>query len=226
MSKTDAIDNSKLSNSAQSSFSGEQEALVREFQSRLQYLSMGYEVWSRSFGLGLDFNESLDRLKERLDRGVSKENLTKDLHLEIASAIGMQAKIIAEAGSEELADRHWLEAAEHVSSSLTKRQGRPVNPVLELHLAGLMALVEEFSGLRVFARRDRNSEYDPHFPKGISKIIPEVAKRWDSEITDTQLVNLVKKIRKQPSTMGNSFGSLFPGYGRSWTPCPDQDVVF
>lgn len=113
----------------------------------------------------------------------------------------------------EVNESHVRAAGEQVVTTIKPSRGRPGNPLLELHVEGLVAIVQEFSGKPVLSQRYKDSVYAPEFPDGISQIIPKIVQKWDKDITTTQLVNMVCNIRKKYAGKPLRFVELFPGYG-------------
>jgi len=185
---------------------------VAEFRSRLNFLSQSY-LQSKTF---YQDALSLNRDVERLRRGFSRKRLASHpgtrIHpiLEIAIS-GEMLRLVSQTGNDDL-KTHLRPAVESVLHTFRDRRGRPVGELLQLHVSGLVATVQTFSGKPVRARRTRNSVYDPHFAEGISQTIPLVVKDWDSTVTETQLVNIVRDIRRAHAGKPHHFEDLFPQY--------------
>lgn len=191
---------------------------IPEFLSRLKYICASYEFFSKSFGACPTFNDSLDILSLRLAEGCSADDLTEGLDHWVAVIVGQEAEELAAAEESKVLPKHTLEAARALSQRARKIPGRPKDTVLEHHVEGLVALIHEFSGKHVKARRDKNSVYDPHFAGPASLVIPVIVKPWGASINDTQLVNMVRKIQKRHGERPPAFASLFPGYNLTWRP--------
>lgn len=219
MSETDAKDMAGSIDRKGKAASGEfNHPHIPEFISRLKYICDSYEFFSKSFGSCATFNDSLDILSVRLGEGCSGDNLTEGLDHCVATTVGHKAKELAVAEGSEVQPKHKIEAARVLSQRARKIQGRPKDKVLEFHVEGLIALIHEFSGKTVKARRDKNSVYEPHFAGDASKVVPLIVKPWGASISTTQLVNLVRKIQKRHGERPPAFASLFPGYNLTLTP--------
>lgn len=192
-----------------------QEELISEFKNRLQFLTQSYAASQKVVEGGDTFNESLERLRRSLTRTRILKRRGKRLHREIEMLVSLHARRMAEAEGVDVNISHIRAGGQHVVRMINSLRGRPENPMLEFHVTGLVALIQEFSGLPVLSQREKDSVYEPHFPEGISQIVPIIVQKWDQSITTTQLVNLVRKIRKKYAGKPLRFHELFPLYGAS-----------
>lgn len=187
--------------------------LTEEFKKRLKYLTENYAACREFIATGDTFNESLERLRRALKRKRILKSKGTRIHPEIEFLLSHQAQRLAETEGLVVNESHIRAAGEYVVATIKSRRGRPRNSILEHHVATLIALVQEFSGKPVLSQKNTNSVYAPSFPEGISQIIPNIVQLWDKEITTTQLVNMVRKIRKQYAGKPLRFYDLFPTYG-------------
>ncbi len=194
-----------------------QQAVLTEFRKRLEFLKESYRFARKALRDDqIWFNESRRRLRRRV-RTKRKAKVRGDrVHPEIEIVITHHARRIAAAEGREVSQRDANEAARIAVSLLKSRRGRPENRVLEHHVIGLMALVQNFSLKPVVARRHRNSVYDPHFAEGLSQIVPTVFHNIDPRITTTSLVNIVLKAKRRQDGSEPLFRDLFPFYGASF----------
>lgn len=118
-------------------------------------------------------------------------------------------------GSPGTAQRHVEQAGEITLGLLRPRRGRPDDLLLEVHVKGLVALLQEMIGTPVIARRHRNSVYDPHFADGISQLVAMFFRDLDESITVTHLVEIVRRTRSEYAGEPLRFSDLFPLYGAS-----------
>jgi len=187
--------------------------LMGEFKNRLQYLTQSYHVFKHVLSDRESLNESLERLRRALKRKRILKSKGTRLHPEIELLLSHHARQFAEAEGVAVNEDHIRAAGERVIETIKPRRGRPDNNILDYHVAGLVALIHEFSGKPVLGHRYKASVYEPGFPEGISQIIPIIMKKWDESITTTQLVNVVRKIRKKYAEKPLRFCDLFPTYG-------------
>ncbi len=187
--------------------------LLSELQNRLRYLTDSYAASLQLFETGDSFNESLERLRRGLKRTRILNRRGKRLHPEIELLLSHHARRMADQEGVEVNESHIRAAGEHVVSTIKARRGRPEKPMLEFHVTGLMAVVQEFSGKPVLSQRYKDSVYGPGFQEGVNQIIPNIVQKWDAEVTTTQLVNMVQNIRKNYAGKPLRFQELFPLYG-------------
>ena len=189
-----------------------QDELIKELQNRLKFLTESYALAQHIYDDQDSFNESLERLRRGLERKRVIKRKGKRLHPEIELLLSYHARYLAKLDNVKLNKSHIRAAAEYVTKTIKPRRGRPHNHMLEHHVEGLVAIVQEFSGKPVLSQRYKDSVYAPEFPEGISKIIPLIVQKWDTKITTTQLVNMVQKIRRKYAGKPMRFLDIFPGY--------------
>jgi hypothetical protein len=91
--------------------------------------------------------------------------------------------------------------------------------VLRHHVEGLMALIQQMSGKPVWAQRyTKDEQYQPHFPKGVSSIIPQFFQEFDPTISTNTLANIVRQARHKYAGKRMEFRSYFPLYGGQFDP--------
>lgn len=147
--------------------------LVEEFKDRLELLGQSF-LFGR-VALANDkvaFNDSLKRLRRSLARKRKAKRRGKRLHPEVEMVITHHAKKLAASEGAEVVQRH-VELAGHKALEVLKpRRGRGDDRLLDHHVAGLVSLIQQYTGLPVLAYRTRNSVYDPHFAEGGSSAVP------------------------------------------------------
>lgn len=187
--------------------------IVPEFKRRLGYIRSSFCIAQRALTNDhAEFSHSLARLRRRV-RSAHRPNGQGDrIHPEIETVITHLARKLAEADGCEVAQRHANAAARIAVNQLKPTRGRPDDRVLGHHVRGLMAVIQETTGLPVIARRDRNSIYGLHFADGAGQLVPQLFQDIDPTITTTRLVNIVRKVRKEFAGRSFRFLDLFPFY--------------
>ena len=206
------------------------EELVAEFRHRLAYVMHGYEFAKQAIASDMFYNKDLARLKRSLARKHKRRGKGSRLHPEIEMVISNLARQLAKDEGVKVNGDHVAEAATIASRLLKPRRGRPDDAVLEHHVTGLVALIQQYSGMPVLARRYRNSVYDPHFAAGVSRIVPMQFENRAAGVTQRRLVRIVEQIRSEYAGKPLRFLDLFPGYGvkpdaDGMQPMPGQRVV-
>ncbi|WP_161595917.1 hypothetical protein [Flavisphingopyxis soli] len=198
--------------------------IVAEFIARLDYLKKSYQFSRKIPSDNVAFNNSLVRLRRGMRRKRKASSPGERLHYEIEMVISHHARLFAKQDGCELDGRHIRKGSERALELLNPRRGRPDDQYLELHVQGLVALIQEFAGVRVLARRDRNSVYEPHFAQGVSSIIALVFEDPSEGVTNTKLVGIVRKTRLNYANRPLRFLDLFPGYGATTTKDGELDL--
>ena len=192
--------------------------LVNEFKKRLGYLEESYRASRRFEPEDETFNQSLRRLRRSLASRRTSRRPRKRLHPEIEMEISLQAQRLAEGEGPKVEPRHVGEAVKLAVERLTPRRGRPDDIMLEFHVKGLVALIQEFSGLAVLPSRYSGPDlYEPRFAGTISSIVPLIFRGIDESISETRLVNIVRKLRREHAGKELRFLDLFPLYGATVT---------
>jgi len=199
-------------------------AIVASFIDRLKYLERGCRFAKTMLQSDqVAFNESLKRLKDqlaRIDRGqhlAFERSADTRLHPELELLINVEAR--KRAGIDQGAallpahQPHIMAAARQIASSQTPRRGRPGRGALMLYLEGLVALIIEVTGKPVMAPRTSNSVYEPRLAGAAGQVIRMFADYVEPGLSDTTLVNMVGKIRRQNAGKAMKFDHLFPFYG-------------
>lgn len=163
------------------------------------------------------YNKTLTRLRRALARKRKKKILGERIHPMIEMVISKFAREFAAVDHAKVSPKHIEMAAQKALTILKPRRGRPDDEMLDLHVAGLVALIQETSGSPVIARKTRNSVYEPHFGEGASQLVPIVFRDVDASISNTRLINSVRKVRKKYAGKPLRFRNLFPFYGGSVT---------
>lgn len=190
--------------------------ITAEFSKRLAFVQGNFRFAQKTLRDDqIWFNESLRRLRRRVKSTRKAKVRGERVHPEIETVITLHARRLAAENGREVCQRDANEAARIAVTELKSRPGRPENRALEHHVIGLMALIQNFSGRPVAARRSRNSVYHPHFPDRLSQIVPEFFKNIDRRITTTSLVNIVLRVQREQAGKEQRFLDLFPFYGAS-----------
>ncbi|MEM7781528.1 MAG: hypothetical protein AAF697_14160 [Pseudomonadota bacterium] len=137
----------------------------------------------------------------------------KRVHPAIEVEITRRAKLLARAEDRHVTEADVDGAASELMGSLSKLRGAPKNEFLRYHVAGLMALVQQFFGQPVLAQREKPGEYAPHFADGVSQIVPRVFEQIDPTVRLTTLVEYAISIRTEYAGKKLDFLELFPTYG-------------
>lgn len=114
-------------------------------------------------------------------------------------------------------------AAAQVAKSVDPISHRPRDDNLVHSVEGLIALIQEFSGRPIIPRRNRNSDYEPHFAPGVSQLVPQVFKAVEPDVTTTQLVTIAESARRKWAGRRPTFSEYFPAYGLG--PRPDGSLI-
>ena len=194
---------------------GRRAELLAEFLKRLSYVQASYR-----FALRLSkhsFNESLARLQRTVRDGPTLAGRGELLHPYLQLAINLHARRLATERTRrpdaEIIKEDVANAAVHVASTVKANRGRPSSQVLDHHVAGLMALIQETCGLTLKAIRETSADgYGPRLP-GVSQILLFTLREVDPSITETQLVNKVQQLRRNYADKPMRFRDFFPFYG-------------
>lgn len=186
--------------------------LVDELQKRLRYIEANYSFCKETSEGRQSFNESIETIARSLRRKRRSSLELKRVHPAIETEISRRAKLLAEAQSRDVNQADINAAAEDLIAAVKKLRGRPRNEYLHKHVAGVIALLQQFIGKPVIAHRFRNSDYDPHFVDGISQAVPLIFGQIDPEVTLTTLVEHAIAIREEYAGKQLDFLDLFPAY--------------
>lgn len=186
--------------------------LVDEFQKRLRYLAANYSMCKRGSERRQNFNDSIESIKRSLKRKRHSSLKLKRVHPAIELEITRRARRIAAAEDRDVNQADVNSAATELMASLPKLRGAPKNEFLRYHVAGVMALVQQFVGLPVLAHREKPGEYAPHFADGISQVVPQIFKLIDPDVRLTTLVECAISIRSEYAGKKLDFLDLFPTY--------------
>lgn len=187
-------------------------ARLAEFGRRFRYILC-------SFRLGLEtvsFNASLARLKRTVRFGRQSPGRGDRVHPFLEIVINHRARELAarRSGAPDagLTQADVDRAAAWVASNVAPVRGRPRAQLLDHHVGGLMALIEQYCGQPLIARRnDSTGNYDPRLI-GPARILLHL-KEVDPSITETQLVNKVRQIRRSSAGSPRCFRDVYPMYG-------------
>lgn len=177
----------------------------------------GYCLCSFRFGhQTVAFNRSLDRLRRTIKLGRQSPGRGERVHPFLEIVISRRARNLATDRTgrpdAELTQADVEEAAAWAARSMSPIRGRPRAQLLDHHVAGLMALIEEYSGKAVIARRnDSSGNYDPRLI-GTARILLHL-KEVDRAITETQLVHKVCQVRRKHAGKRLRFSDFYPLYG-------------
>lgn len=183
-----------------------------EFLRRLDYVLASFRLGREM----TDFNASLARLKRTVERGRQARARGDRVHPAIEIAINLHARRFAhertgDAGAP-LTPEDVKKAAAWVASTVKPIRGRPRLALLDHHVAGLMALIQQFTGTAVLA--SRSSGTDRYTPRliGAARVLLHL-REIDSTITETSLVGKVLKVRRTYAGRPLRFRDFYPLYG-------------
>lgn len=143
------------------------------------------------------------------------------LHIEIDLALSYLARKFAgerDPALLEVLPEDWKRAARHIVDTIPIKKGAPPATQLRRHVEGMMALIQEFSGLPVVVSRVRNGKYDPHFGQGVSRIIPDFFRTIDPVLSEAKLARMVLDARKRLKGKRARFSSYYPCYNSTIHP--------
>lgn len=187
--------------------------LTNEFRKKLIYLLRQFQL-ERTLTNFETFNGSLAHVKKIVADKADAADIGK-MHMQIQLAIMNQAKEYANerenSHEARISGDDKMRAMELVASKLKPVMGKPHAEVLHRTVAGLMALAQETTGRPVMARKTRGLFEERHLSPGISQILLEL-QRVDPSITETQLANIVFRMRKKYKGRPMRFADFYPGY--------------
>jgi len=195
--------------------SARERELVEELKKRLSYLAANYSLCKQTSQDRQSFNDSIETIARSLRRKRRSSLELKRVHPAIEMEISRRAKLSAEAQSRAVGQTDVDEAAVEFISTVRKLKGRPKNAYLHYHVAGVIALLQQFTGKPVIAHRDKNSDRNPHFIEGISQAIPLIFGRIDPDVTFISLIECTIAVRQEYAGKTLDFLKLFPTYGAS-----------
>jgi hypothetical protein len=191
--------------------------LNEEYLRRLNYIARHFLAVRGHFGDVLEFNRSLKRLQRAVNGEAPQSAEQRRLHYELEMIISHHARKLANErtghADTALIPADIEAAAQIVVSTIRPRRGRPKDAILRYHVEGLMALIQQMSGMPVMATREKDDDYVPHFPDGISTIVPTFFQALDDSISTTTLANFVIGARTKYAGTQMRFMSFFPLYG-------------
>lgn len=185
---------------------------LAEFTRRFGYCLCSYRLGHETVG----FNRSLARLRRTVELGRRSPGKGERVHPYLEIVINRLAHDLATARTGRpdaaLTQTDVEKAAAWTARCISPVRGRPRAQLLDHHVAGLMALIEDFSGKRVIARRnDSSGNYDPRLI-GPGRILLHL-KEVDPTLTETQLVNKVLQVRRDFAGKRMCFRDFHPLYG-------------
>lgn len=197
------------------------EEIRSKFMRRMELLERSYRsVREVSAAQRATFNQSLARLKRhlaRIERGdirpVEQTPETR-LHLELQLLINLKARELA--GLEgnaplELKHKPYVEAAAaEVAANTRARRGRPNSYLLQHYVAALIAAYIEATGKPVIGQRTKNSDYAPRLHSPSGQTVRHFVDVIEPHVTDTALVNMIRRIRREFAGKPMRFEDFFP----------------
>ena len=188
--------------------------LLAEFLRRFDYVLASFRM-SR---MQSDFNQSLARIKRSVKYGRQVPGRGERVAPSIEIIINHHANRFAQehAGRRkaELIQDDVEKAAEWVARHVHPIRGRPRAGLLDHHVAGMMALIQQFTGVTVSASRHHGSgHYEPRL-NDAARILLHL-REVDPTITETQLVNKVNQMRRKYAGKVMRFRDFYPLYGAS-----------
>lgn len=193
-----------------------EEELLAEFLRRLDYVLNSYRLCKATIADSRRFNSSLARLQKTVSRPKIPGTPESRLDPRIELLITQRARQLAGLSHDEFPthqhERFVQQAAIEIAKETKPMRGRPASGMLRHHVEGLMALVQQFCGSPVEGRRDKDSEYSPHLPENGGQIIG-IFMEIDPDVTETQLVNIIRDARRKYAGKPMRFLDFFPFYG-------------
>ena len=186
--------------------------LLQEFVKRVDYalksFRSGYET--------VEFNASLARLKRTVKLGRQGPGRGERLHPLIELVVNHHAHRFAteRTGDETstMIQKDVEKAAALAATLISPMRGRPRAQLLDHHVAGMMALIQRFSGTPVLeSRHSGTGHYAPRL-MGAGRILL-LFRKVDPTITETQLVNKVREVRRRYAGKPMPFPDFYPFYG-------------
>ena len=113
-------------------------------------------------------------------------------------------------------DQAYLEAAKAFRRRLTKRAGRPRDEALRHAVGAYMALLTEKSGIGVTTTR--NADGDLRLAGSLGRTMTILVEFMAPEVTEVQLANLVRGLRREYAGKPMHFRAFCPFYGATVTP--------
>jgi hypothetical protein len=192
-------------------------ALLESFRARLDYVLASFRLGQQT----ADFNASLARLKRTVKHGPKKPGRGERVHPWLEIAINHNARRFARERSgcdeEAITQTDVEKAARWVADNVFPVRGRPRARLLDHHVAGLMALIQEMTGRPVLESRQRGTgHYEPRL-LGAGRILLRLSE-VDPTITETQLVNKVRSVRRQYAGKSMRFRDFYPLFGATLDP--------
>lgn len=186
--------------------------LQADFLRRLDYVLGSFRLGHET----ADFNASLERLKRTVKFGRQGPGRGERLHPFLEIVVNHHARKLAtkRTGDENagLIQTDVEEAAAWVAKNVSPVRGRPRAKLLDHHVAGLMALIQRFSGTPVLAQKHSGpARYEPKL-LGPARILLHL-REIDETITETQLVNKVCQLRGVYAGRPMRFCDFYPLYG-------------
>ena len=187
--------------------------LVDELRKRLEYVKRHY-LFVRSLTHLLDYNSSLAQVKKTLAGKPGGAEIAR-LNIDIQLAIGAKAREFAQergiSSDDPISAEDRKRALQWVASTLKPIRGRPRDEVLDRTVAGLMALVQEYSGRPVMAGKTLDYCEKRHLRPGVSQVLL-LLQDIDPSINEKQLANIVFRMRRKYKGLPMRFADFLPGY--------------
>lgn len=203
-----------------------QAARLAEFRRRLAYIDQHYRMGRHAYGIQTDLNDVIRKLKAAATGRLSSGDTYRRLPPMLETIVSLHARRFARerTGHEgtNIECEDVAKAVDHVANCLSPIGHRPPDHNLIHHVEGLIALIQEFSGLSVIPRRNLNSDYNPHFAPGVSQIVPMIFKQLEPSVTIGRLVSIGEAARRKWAGRKPTFREYFPGYGLQ--PGPDGSL--
>lgn len=213
-------------------FTAKERGQYAAFQKRLEYVLESYCFWRTMFDERKSGKLSIKQIASAQVKARDFRRLLSNLHLEVEQAMAFAIEKGSQGSNDTvvslLNDVEKLEkACESAASSLKRKRGAPNDRVLEHHVGGLMALVEEMHGKRPVASMSKNSLYLPHASKVPGQVVLFAMHAIDPDIEFKTVVNVMNKINKRQGDTPMRFRDFFPLYGKRLVPVKDNpDFIF
>ncbi|RED11018.1 hypothetical protein [Parasphingopyxis lamellibrachiae] len=194
-----------------------QAAISQEFQRKLEYLWLNYNFCRKVLGPRQAFNQSIQDLRDALHGKVELSDIIDDLQLEIRIVFGHFLEEMTGRSSlqwRRCSDEELRKVAKKVTTKIFKREGPSRDDILPLHVAGIMAAVQECCGRRVTMVKEIRDIYGPVLSKNqASQTVRDIMKAIDPDIAERTIALAVHKLRKEYAGKPMRFCDLFPFYG-------------
>lgn len=196
-----------------------EKALVAEFQRRLAFIKVNFQMGRMLVPGGAGFNQSLNRLKRAVHRSgpnLPLRRLHPHLELLISHKVRQYAAARMGEGIPCVSDEDIRRASQEVALQVDPRRGAPKDEMLRHHVWGLMALFQEATGKPVLAIRYTRDDYSPQPANALAEHIILVLQQCDPAVRPDRIVRLILEARRTYAGRAMRFSEFFPLYGATF----------